>query len=36
VATETPATVIQRLTGSAPDTRTVEGAVGSALAARGR
>jgi F-type H+-transporting ATPase subunit b len=36
VATETTTTVIQRLTGAAPDTRAVEGAVGSALAARGR
>jgi F-type H+-transporting ATPase subunit b len=36
VATETTSTVIQRLTGTAPDTRAIEGAVGSALAARGR
>jgi F-type H+-transporting ATPase subunit b len=36
VATETATTVIQRLTGTAPDTRAVEGAVGGALAARGR
>ncbi|MBN9562144.1 MAG: hypothetical protein J0H14_15665 [Alphaproteobacteria bacterium] len=36
VATETTTTVIQRLTGTAPDTRAIEGAVGSALAARGR
>jgi F-type H+-transporting ATPase subunit b len=36
VATETTTTVIQRLTGAAPDMRAVEGAVGSALAARGR
>jgi hypothetical protein len=36
VATETASTVILRLTGTAPDTSTVEGAVGSALTARGR
>ena len=36
VATETATTVLQRLTGTAPDTRAVEGAVGGALAARGR
>jgi F-type H+-transporting ATPase subunit b len=35
VATETAATVVTRLTGSAPDTGRLDGAVGSALAARG-
>ncbi len=36
VATDTATTVIQRLTGTAPEMSAVEGAVGSALAARGR
>lgn len=36
VATDTAVTIIGRLTGSTPDTRAVEGAVGTALAARGQ
>ncbi len=36
VATETAATIIGRLTGSAPDAARVESAVGAALAARGQ
>ena len=36
VATETAVSVLARLTGSAPDERTVEGAVDAALAGRGR
>jgi F-type H+-transporting ATPase subunit b len=35
VATETAATVVTRLTGSAPDAGRLDGAIGSALAARG-
>jgi F-type H+-transporting ATPase subunit b len=35
VATETAATVVTRLTGAAPDAARLDGAVGSALAARG-
>lgn len=35
VATETAATVVTRLTGSAPDAARLDGAIGSALAARG-
>ncbi len=35
VATETAATVVTRLTGVAPDQRRLDGAIGSALAARG-
>jgi F-type H+-transporting ATPase subunit b len=36
VATDTATTIIGRLTGRAPDARAVEGAVGTALAARGQ
>ena len=36
VATDTATTIIGRLTGSAPNTQAVEGAVGAALAARGQ
>jgi F-type H+-transporting ATPase subunit b len=35
VATETAATVVTRLTGTAPDAAQLDGAIGSALAARG-
>jgi F-type H+-transporting ATPase subunit b len=35
VATETAATVVTRLTGAAPDAGRLDGAIGSALAARG-
>ena len=35
VATETAATVVTRLTGAAPDPSRLDGAIGSALAARG-
>jgi len=35
VATETAATVVSRLTGVSPDARRLDGAIGSALAARG-